>query len=182
MTARSGHLDRKAFERLYQDHAQGVFGYLAYRCRDRALAEDLLAETFERALRGRRLFDPLRGNQRAWLYSIAINVLRDHVRRRAAEGRALERVRSLAASEGAAAPPADPGVSAALQQALATLTVTEQEAVALRFGAGLRAQEIAHLTGQSVTTVNGRLYRALDNLRKRLGRDRLAVVGETGLP
>jgi RNA polymerase sigma-70 factor (ECF subfamily) len=174
-------LDRHAFEGLYQEHAQGVFGYLAYRCGSRDLAEDLLAETFERALRGRRLFDPLRGNQRAWLYSIAMNVLRDHMRRRAAEGRALERVRSLAAVD-AAAGPADPGVGAALQEALACLTLSEQEAVALRFGAGLRAEEIARLTAQPITTVNGRLYRALDKLRTQLGADRLAVAGETGLP
>ena len=39
------------FERLYEAEAQGLFGFLAYRTGDRALAEDLLADTFERALR-----------------------------------------------------------------------------------------------------------------------------------
>jgi RNA polymerase sigma-70 factor, ECF subfamily len=182
LTALSGKLDRPAFERLYQEHAQGVFGYLAYRCGDRDLAEDLLAETFERALRGRRLFDPLRGSQPAWLYSIAMNALRDHIRRRAAEGRALERVRALDSPPGSAGPPGEPGVGAALEKALASLTACERETVALRFGAGLRAQEIAQLTGQPVTTVNGRLYRALEKLRNVLAGDRLAAAGETGLP
>jgi RNA polymerase sigma-70 factor (ECF subfamily) len=181
LTPRSHKLDRHAFEGLYNEHAQGVFGYLAYRCGSRDLAEDLLAETFERALRGRRLFDPLRGNERAWLYSIAMNVLRDQIRRRAAEGRALERVRSLRGPDSGAAP-TEPGVGAALQDALASLSVAEREVVALHFGAGLRAQEIAPLTGEPLTTVNGRLYRALDKLRKQLGADRLAAAGETGLP
>ena len=49
------------FERLYEAEAQGLFGFLAYRTGDRALAEDLLADTFERALRKRRGFDRRRG-------------------------------------------------------------------------------------------------------------------------
>src|SRR3954470_3878815 len=80
------------FERLYAAEAQGLFGFLAYRTGDRALAEDLLADTFERALRSRRRFDRRRGSAKTWLYTIALNLLRDHARRAAAEGRALERV------------------------------------------------------------------------------------------
>src|SRR5215216_6334302 len=80
------------FERLYAAEAQGLFGFLAYRTGDRSLAEDLLADTFERALRSRRRYDAERGSQRTWLYAIAMNLLRDHARRAAAEGRAVERV------------------------------------------------------------------------------------------
>src|ERR671917_2523930 len=79
------------FERLYEQEAQGLFAFLAYRTGDRALAEDLLADTFERALRSRARFNPRRGSQKTWLYAIALNLLRDHARRAAAEGRALER-------------------------------------------------------------------------------------------
>ena len=45
------------FERLYELEAQNLYGFLAYRTGDRALAEDLLADAFERALRGRSRFD-----------------------------------------------------------------------------------------------------------------------------
>src|SRR4051812_28276775 len=79
------------FERLYEAEAQALFGFLAYRTGDRALAEDLLADTFERALRKRRGFDRRRGSSKTWLYAIALNLLRDNARRSAAEGRALER-------------------------------------------------------------------------------------------
>ena len=82
------------FERLYADHAQRLFAFLAYRTGDRALAEDLLADTFERALRGRRGFDRRKASEKTWLYAIALNGLRDHARRRAAEARALERTRA----------------------------------------------------------------------------------------
>src|SRR3954453_14474309 len=79
------------FERLYEREAQAVFGFLAYRTGDRGLAEDLLADTFERALRSRRRSDTRRGSERRGLSSIALNLLRDHARRAAAERRAVER-------------------------------------------------------------------------------------------
>src|SRR3954469_13558810 len=69
------------FERLYAAEAQGLFGFLVYRTGDRALAEDLLADTFERALRSRKRYDRRRGPAKAWLYTIALNLLRDHARR-----------------------------------------------------------------------------------------------------
>src|SRR5919107_5496712 len=76
---------RDDFERLYEEHAQPLYGFLAYRTGDSALAEDLLADTFERALRARRRFDPRRAGEKTWLYAIALNLLRDGVRRTRAE-------------------------------------------------------------------------------------------------
>src|SRR5687768_13935774 len=80
------------FERLYADEAAGLFSFLAYRTGDRALAQDLLGDAFERALRSRRRHEPRRGSAKTWLYAIALNVLRDHLRRVAAEERARERL------------------------------------------------------------------------------------------
>ena len=155
------------FERLYAAEAKGLFAFLAYRTGDRALAEDLLADAFERALRARRRFDPRRGSQKAWLYGIALNLLRDHARRAAAEGRALER---SGAPVGAAADARmeSLGEREALHRALATLAPEEREAIALRFGAELTVPEIAKLLGEPLTTVEGRVYRALRKLRERL--------------
>ena len=138
------------FERLYAAEAQGLFGFLAYRTGDRALAEDLLADTFERALRARRGFDRRRGTERNWLYAIALNLLRDHARRAATEGRAVERVRSGAASA------SESGAE------------EEREAIALRFGAELTVPEMAGLLGLPLSTVEGRVYRALRKLKERL--------------
>lgn len=153
------------FERLFADHAQHLFGYLAYRSGDRALAEDVLAEAFERALRARRRYDPERASAKTWLYSIALNCLRDQRRRAEAEARALTRV----GTGGAAAP--DRGLTAVedreeLGRALATLSEEEREAIALRYGGELTAPEIAALLGEKLTTVEGRIYRALRKLRE----------------
>jgi DNA-directed RNA polymerase specialized sigma24 family protein len=45
------------FERLFSEHAKPLFSFLVSRCGDRGLAEDVLADTFERALRARTRFD-----------------------------------------------------------------------------------------------------------------------------
>ena len=152
------------FERLYAVEAQGLFAFLAYRTGDRALAEDLLADAFERALRSRVKYDRRRGSEKTWLYAIALNLLRDHVRRAAAEGRAYERV--------GGGVPEDPfsGLEARdeIGRALGVLSGSEREAIALRFGAGLTVPEMAKVLGEPLTTVEGRVYRALRKLREAL--------------
>ena len=155
------------FERLYEDHAQPLLAFLVYRTGDRPLAEDLLAETFERVLRARRPFDPRRASEKTWLYSIALNLLRDHVRRKEAEARAVERVVTV--------PPDDERADFdlveerdSLTRALTTLSDEEREAVALRYGADLTVPEIAKLMREKLTTVEGRVYRALRKLRDEL--------------
>jgi RNA polymerase sigma-70 factor (ECF subfamily) len=153
------------FERLYAAEAQGLFAFLAYRTGDRTLAEDLLADAFERALRARRGFDRKRGSEKTWLYAIALNVLRDHARRAAAEGRAYER-----ATVSGDAPDRLAAVEARdeLGRAMARLSAEEREAISLRFGAELTVPEMAQVLGQPLTTVEGRVYRALRKLRDEL--------------
>ena len=155
-----------AFERLYAEHVQALYAFISYRTGDRVLAEDLLADTFERALRSRRRFDRRRGSAKTWLYAIALNLLRDQARRAAAEGRALERVGPApagAADVGDAVEHRD-----VVQRALATLSPEEREAIALRFGAELTVPEIAAALREPLTTVEGRVYRALRKLRGEL--------------
>ncbi len=156
------------FDRLYAEHAGSLFSFLAYRTGDRALAEDLLADTFERALRGRRWYDSRKASEKTWLYAIALNRVRDHARRQAAERRALERSGSETEETGAGSLD-DAGARTDLMSAMDTLSDQEREAVALRYGADLTVPEIAALTRKRLTTVEGRVYRALNKLRKELG-------------
>lgn len=152
------------FEALYAAHAQPLFGFLAYRTGDRVLAEDLLADTFEKALRGRKGFDRRKASEKTWLYAIALNALRDHVRRQGAEGRALERT-----GPGEEAAHADAFADLEhrdeISRAMAVLSAEEREAISLRFGADMTVPEIAKVLGLELTTVEGRVYRALRKLR-----------------
>jgi RNA polymerase sigma factor (sigma-70 family) len=170
-----------AFERLYEEHAQALYGFLRYRTGSSTLTEELLADTFERALRARRRFDPRKGKAKTWLYAIALNCLSDHARRQASEGRALERVGTLervAAGTGSGVDGGQEEIDELadreldgvadrdlLSRSLAALSGEEREAISLRYGADLTVPEIAKLTGEPVTTVEGRVYRALRKLR-----------------
>jgi RNA polymerase sigma-70 factor, ECF subfamily len=163
------------FEQLYAEHAQALFAFLRYRTGDTVLAEDLLADTWERALRARARFDRRKGSVKTWLYAIALNCLSDHVRRRAGEGRALQRVLA-----GPNFGPSDEreeidelvdrdlheSAGGLLDACLAALSGPEREAVSLRYGAELSIAEIAKLTGEPAATIESRVYRALEKLRE----------------
>jgi RNA polymerase sigma-70 factor (ECF subfamily) len=156
------------FERLYSEHAEALIGFLVYRTGNRATAEDVMADTFERVLRTRFRFDPRKSSEKTWIYTIALNLLRDNARRRAAEGRALERSPTPVTSGG------HPAIDLVderdeLRRALDKLTVEEREAVALRYGADLTVPEISKVTGEKLSTVEGRVYRALRKMRDELG-------------
>lgn len=155
------------FDRLYAEHAEGLFGFLVYRTGNRVLAEDLVADTFERVLRARRGFDRRKAGEKTWIYTIALNRLRDLRRSAAAEQRAMERVGPPGSGE---QPRAHEAVEdrEMVMQALSVLSAEERDAVALRFGGELTVPEIARLTGEPLTTVEGRVYRALRKLRDAL--------------
>lgn len=155
----------ESFERLYAEHAQALYAFLSYRTGDRVLAEDLLADTFERALRARRRFDRRKASEKTWLYAIALNRLRDQIRRRSTESRALERV-AVAAVAGSAGGIEGVADRDFVDRGLACLSDDEREAIALRFGGDLTVPEIAKLTGERLSTVEGRVYRALRKLRE----------------
>ncbi len=169
-------MDEKTFEELYEEHAAGLFGFLAYRTGNQALAEDLLADTFERALTARRAFDIRRGKAKPWLYSIALNLLRDASRRRAVEDRAIEEM-SLKARNGNGHSPIDQlEARQVLMAGLETLGDDEREALALRYGADLSLAEIAKVIGKPRSTVEGRIYRGLKHLRIELAGEREPAV------
>jgi RNA polymerase sigma-70 factor, ECF subfamily len=156
------------FDRAYGEHAQPLLRFLVYRTGDRALAEDLVADTFERVLTTRSRFNRRKASERTWIYAIALNLLRDHQRRVVAGARAIERS-TVAAGSG----PGTDGIEHVenldlIQRGLSQLGPEEREAVALRYGADLTLPEIAKVTGQKLSTVEGRVYRALRKLRETL--------------
>jgi RNA polymerase sigma-70 factor, ECF subfamily len=154
------------FAEAAEAHLDDVFGYLVYLTGDRGLAEDLTAETFEKALRLWDRFDPGRGGPRTWLCQIARTTALDHFR---AEKRRRGREELYARSEPAADDaPLVPGLSPDLERALLSLTAAERELVALRVLLDLDGREAARLLGISVTACSTRLSRALTRLEERM--------------
>ncbi len=146
-------------------HLDDVYGYLVYLTRDPALAEDLAAETFEKALRLWRRFDARRGSARTWLCQIARTTALDWFR---AEERRRRREERTAPPEGVEASFAE-GLSPELEAALAALSAGEREVIALRVLLELDGDETARVLGISPTAVSTRLSRALTKLEERIG-------------
>jgi RNA polymerase sigma factor (sigma-70 family) len=150
------------FARVYDEHLRHVYGFLAYRLRDRDLAEDLTQATFERALRAWPRFDPNKASERTWLLTIARNLLIDHHRRDHPELSAEIDENLLPSTAG----PEEAIASwPELQEALQQLGEREREVIALRFGADLSGPEIAELTELTLANVQQIVSRSLKRLR-----------------
>jgi RNA polymerase sigma-70 factor (ECF subfamily) len=153
------------FAEAAERHLDDVHAFLVYLTGDRAVAEDLTAETFARALERWRCFDPRRGSARAWLCQIARSTALDHFR---AEDRRRRREGRFAAGEQRedAGPVFGEGLSPELEQALARLSAAEREVVALRVVLELEGEVAARVLGISATACSTRLSRALQKLEK----------------
>jgi RNA polymerase sigma factor (sigma-70 family) len=163
---------------VYDDHVWDVHGFFGYRLSSREEVEDLVQQTFERALRAWSRFDPSRASARTWLLAIAQNLLIDHFRRsiRVAE-EPLPRGDAGEARLGwVEAHDPGLGLAADLQSALETLNERERELIALRYGGDLTGPEIAELTGLSLNNVHQILSRSLRRMRATLDAEREVVA------
>ena len=131
---------------------------------DRAAAEDLTAETFEKAFRSWRRFDPRRGSPRTWLCKIARSVAIDWFR---AETRRTRREETYARDVALVEEFGD-GLPGPLQEALHELSPAEREVVALRVLLELDGPSAARVLGISQTACSTRLSRALRRLEERM--------------
>jgi RNA polymerase sigma-70 factor, ECF subfamily len=153
-----------SFAQAAERHLDDVYGYLAWFTGDRAIAEDLAAETFERALRLWHRFDDRRGSPRTWLCQLARTVALDHFR---SERRRLRREERAALPERYDEPLAE-GLSPELESALQALTAGEREVIALRVVLDLDVATAAGVLGISATNCTTRLARALKKLEEEL--------------
>jgi RNA polymerase sigma-70 factor (ECF subfamily) len=156
-----------SFAAAAEEHLDDVYAYLVWFTRDRALAEDLAADTFERALRRWRRFDPRRGSAKAFLLEIARTTALDHFR---AESRRRRREEAAASAERVEERFVE-GLAPDLERALAELTAGEREVIALRVLLDLDAATAAEVLGISQTASTTRLSRALKKLEEKVGGD-----------
>jgi RNA polymerase sigma-70 factor (ECF subfamily) len=152
-----------------EEHLDDVYCYLLYVTGLPHLAEDLAAETFERALRRWRRFDPARASARTWLCQLARSAALDHFR---AEQRRRRREEAYAADAAESEEPVfGEGLSPALDRALRSLSAGEREVVVLRVVLELDGETAARVLGIRPTAVTTRLSRALQKLEERMVSD-----------
>jgi RNA polymerase sigma-70 factor, ECF subfamily len=170
--------DSAAFRELYAAVAPKLYGYLLRMARQRAVADDLLQQTFLKVHRARSAFvrgaDPV-----PWIYSIAHRTFLDEARRnkRAVVGLATsEDLPEISADVTGQAssqreePRHDPEVAKAALAALAGLPDQQREAVVLTKLDGKSVAEAAAIAGTTVGAMKVRAHRGYSALRKVLGR------------
>jgi len=155
------HVDRPTFAAVAEAELDAVHRYLVFLTGNRAVAEDLTGETFEKAFRSWRRFDPRRGTPRAWLCRIARSVALDHFRAEERRRRREERY-----ARGAHEVRETELGSSALEAALARLSPAEREVVALRVLLDLDGPAAARVLGISPSACSTRLSRALNRLEE----------------
>lgn len=168
--------DANAFRELYALVAPRLLGYLMKMARDKALADDLLQQTFLKVHRARAAYvrgaDPL-----PWIYSIAHRTFIDEARKgkRAVVRVADEDVPEVPAGlDGESADRrdesrVDPELARATLDALAHLPAQQREAVVLTKLDGKSVAEAAEIAGTSVGAMKVRAHRGYEALRKLLG-------------
>ncbi len=164
-----------AFQRLVDRYHGAIFRMVYYRIRSRADAEDLTQDIFIKAF---RRLSGLKNDAyfRSWLYRIAVNRIRDHLRKK--------RFRALfvSADDDAGTDPPwpedAPGQPADVEQQVARREFwrriggvldrfprMEREVFLLRFFDGLSIREIAQVVRRSESTVKTHLYRGIRRFR-----------------
>jgi RNA polymerase sigma factor (sigma-70 family) len=156
--------ERPSFDAVAADHLDAVYRYIVFLTGDRAAAEDLAAETFEKAFRTWRRFDPRRGSPRTWLCQIARTTALDWFR---AEARRRRREETYARDLEHADELVD-GLPGPLEEAVRELAPAEREVVALRVLLELDGPSAARVLGISQTACSTRLSRALKKLEERI--------------
>lgn len=159
--------DVEAVGRLYDALVGPIHRYVAMRLRRREDAEDVTQLVFERIVAALPRYRHSGRPFAAWAFRIARNAVIDHQRRQ----RPTEPL-------GRIAEPADQFEIDArslqeeelreLRAAIRSLTPDQQEALALRYAAGLSAEEAARVMGRQAGTVRGLTFRAIEALRRLL--------------
>lgn len=170
------------FEVLFTRYEKGIFNLIYRMVNDFEDATDLTSQTFLHALRA---YDRFRGEAQAytWLYRIAVNLCKNHFRKRdreariemvsldapiIAEGEEIERdIEDMTHSpehllEGQE-------LQTMIQQAIMGLSEDLRTVIILRDVQGLSYQEVADVTNCTVEAVKSRIFRARGHLRRILG-------------
>lgn len=147
----------------YDEALPHVHGYLLARCGNRALAEDLTAETFLAAVEALRRPDASEPTV-PWLIGVARHKLADHWRRLEREDRGLRLVDSATEH---CEDPWDQAVDAIrARTVLRELGPHHRAALTLRYVDGLPVAEVAECLGRTVHATEALLVRARTAFRR----------------
>ena len=173
--------DQEAFALLYDRHTRALINFFYKMCYDRALAEDLMQDTFVKLLRSRGKYRP-EASFKTFLYTVAKNLWIDRHRSQkaapktvSAEIRAQEDGATLgelaeAATDSPVERLADREAAEIVRRALLDLPEAQRLVFVMAEAQGLRYREISEILCIPVGTVKSRMNAAVTTLRGLLGR------------
>lgn len=159
--------DEAAWREIVELYADRVFALLRAQYPDDELAEEITQSTFCTVASKLADYTEL-GRFEAWLFRIAMNRLRDEIRRRRRQAVTVES-ETLASLPGQSrsvdrSDSADEDQIASLRRAMAKLSDSDRHIIHLRHHAGLSFRQIADVLGEPLGTVLARQHRALQKL------------------
>lgn len=168
--------DEDEFVKFHRETARGLWSYLYYLCRDRALADDLAQESYLRLLQVAARLERGPG-LRGYLYRIGHRLFVDHTRRQKLERTWMPFSHSSdafseAAGDAQRGPARALGSHAECDDLLGRLAGRERELLWLAYGEGVDHREIAARSGLREKSVKVLLLRA----RRKV----LALAGKGG--
>jgi RNA polymerase sigma-70 factor (ECF subfamily) len=185
--------DQAAFNLLVWRWEKPLFNFTYKYVGDAHLAQDLVQETFLRVLRSIRGYQH-RGAFSTWLYRIAINLCRDHLRRKRLPMVSLHDYYTTSSGEHVYvkdrvaddAAGSDEAMAAArreelVRRLLAGLPEEQRIVILMKEYQGLTFREIAEILDTPEGTVKSRLYGALRSMRTQLERSGVTGPGRGGV-
>jgi RNA polymerase sigma factor (sigma-70 family) len=162
--------DREKFRALYEATAPKLFGLVLRITRNRAIAEEVLQETYIKIWQNAERFTPEAGQPMAWLAAIARNRAIDRLRSERAdrfkdpgEDDLLERLPAQGS--------ADPIARESLRICLSGLDDEARSCVVLAYCSGFSREELAERFNRPVGTIKTVLHRSIKLLRACLERE-----------
>ena len=142
------------WDEIYERYYPELLKYCMGACRDKELAEDLVQETFLKALQNADIFEDLGPSQcRAWLYRTMKNLLYDRYRRALLEAEHLRQPDEEAGC-------LDPGIQQIENELiLQKLTPEDRMLFTLRYMEGYNASEISEMLHMNPGTIRAKLSR-----------------------
>lgn len=166
--------DQQAWWQLVQAYSGRVYGLIYRQCGDPELAEEITQITFVKMV-GKLADYQERGKFESWVFRIALNRLRDEIRRRKRQAIPVDFVETPPEAIGQASDEAVPEAklmeqeqATALHRHVKDLPEADQEILYLRYTSELSFAQIAEVLDQPLGTVLARGHRALKKLRAKL--------------
>ena len=162
--------EKQDFGRLLDVYKSPIFNLACRMTGDTVEAEDLTQEIFIRAYLNLDKFNPEKSFF-TWLYTIGLNVIRNHLKKVARRHRdefqnVLVNAQLNEAGNQQIHPELSETDSILLERALLRLSADLREVIVLRYYQGLSFEEIAKITGKSLSALKMRTYRGLEKLKR----------------